>query len=523
MNYLLDAKQMKEIDTYSIQTVGIPSVVLMERAALAVSSVIISKVSKTALKDMRVLCVCGYGNNGADGLAVARQLAEKGVSVTVMLVQSDSNQAGKTGTEEFELQKSILINIGVEFRNNVNFSEYNFIIDGIFGIGLSRDITGNYAAVINQINASKQNNPAQMIIAIDVPSGVNASNGQIMSVAVRADETITFGYHKIGLVRYPGASYAGKVTVSQIGFATQAIDRIQNKAITFTDDDLTLIPKRCADTNKGSFGKVLIIAGSEDMGGAACLSSLAAYRSGCGLVKVFTHQNNRNLVLGMVPEAIMCTYDSCDDAVEKLEDALDWASCVIIGPGIGTSKRSYDIVKHVIQYFIQFRKQDEKWEVPLIMDADAINLVSAHTDLSELLDRKTEIKLILTPHMGEMSRLTGVKIQDLKMDSGRYAMELSKKFHAVCVLKDAVTAVSDGNNLYYNMAGNCGMATAGSGDVLTGVIAGMLSSGLDAYHAACMGVYVHARAGDAAAEKLGTFSMKAKDIAEEIATVLQQI
>ena len=218
MEYLLNARQTKEVDTFSIQLKKIPSLVLMERAALSVTERIISYTQDKKIESdkLKVLCVCGHGNNGADGIAVARQLNERDIKCDILTV-GDEN---KRGTDEYELQLEIARNLDIQVRNNAVFDEYNVIVDAIFGIGLSRDIEGGYKQIIEEINAFK--NDENVVVAVDIPSGVNASNGHIMNCAVKADITVTFGYNKVGIVLYPGADYAGNVYVSNIGFAKEA-------------------------------------------------------------------------------------------------------------------------------------------------------------------------------------------------------------------------------------------------------------------------------------------------------------
>lgn len=514
MKYLLNAKQMKSIDTFSIEQIGIPSLVLMERAALAVTESVLRDIkSMPAHEKLKVLCICGRGNNGADGLCVARQLTEHGINAEVLIV----GDVDKTGTEEYEHQKKILRNIGVVFRNKADFSEYNFIIDAIFGIGLSRAVEGEYAKLIGQINQIREKHPGMKVVAVDIPSGISADNGVAMGIAVKADETITFGYDKIGLVKYPGAAYAGRIQTAQIGFAGAAITQLDSPAVYYTRQDLQKIPDREQDSNKGTYGKVLLIAGSESMAGAACLSARACYRTGCGLVKVLTHEINRNVVMSAVPEAITDVYTGQEDQ-EQLADLIqknmDWASVIILGPGIGMSHYSYDIVKTVLE---TGKKGGTK--KPLILDADALNLVSSSKELMDLIPYAN---VILTPHMGEMSRLTGKSIAQLKLNTKEEAESLARKTSGVCVLKDAVTVVSDGKQAYYNRSGNSGMSTAGCGDVLTGVIAGMLCTGMNPYESACMGVYVHGLAGDQAADESSAYAMTASDIIESLKQVLSK-
>lgn len=509
--YLLDGEQMKAVDSYSIGTIGIPSLVLMERAALAVTARIRECAQR---KDISILCVCGSGNNGADGMAAARLLIQAGFHTEVLCVGGME----KEGTAEAEVQKNILHNMGAVFRNNVRFDEYDFIVDAIFGIGLSRAVTGVYAEVIEQINAAAEEKPEMKIVSVDIPSGIHAGSGQIMAHAIRAHETVTFGFLKLGQVLYPGAGYAGKVTVAEIGF----IQKVQpeNTVYTYSEEDLYRIPVRAADTNKGTCGKVLIAAGSKNMGGAACLSAQAAYRAGCGLVRVFTHENNRFPLLSRVPEAILQTFDGQPETVQEslrqLSESCKWADCIVLGPGLSTGTMAAKIVRTVLE---------SGSTAKLITDADALNLIAADRALWQQLKAYTGgLKgggAIVTPHMGEMSRLVGKDIKTIKQAPLEYAAKLAKELSCVCVLKDAATVVTDGVRTFVNTSGNCGMSTAGAGDVLTGVMAGMATAGFTSLQeAAAMAVYVHGLAGDKCREQYGVYGMKASDIAEAVPKVL---
>lgn len=524
MEYLLDGRQMKAVDTYSIEKVGIPSLVLMERAALKVTCSILDalNVGKDLIQiNKKVLCVCGKGNNGADALAVARQLNEKKIDVTVMVVSGSD----KPGTKEFEIQFNAVNNLGIkciEFNNQDEtfFREYKIIVDGIFGIGLSRDIEGVYADVIEAVNAAGYNgkctNHATKIVSVDIPSGINASDSHIMKHAIKADMTVTFGYNKVGMALYPGKEYAGRVITADIGFAPDAVERIDNKVITFTDDDIKLLPIRDKDSNKGTYGKVLIIAGSENMGGAACMSALAAYRSGAGLVKVITHENNRGTVLNHVPEAILVTYNKETDIKSCIQSEVKWATCVAAGPGISQSDSAEAIVASVLE---------SVKNKPLILDADALNIISKKETLQKLLmERSHDGKVVITPHLGEMSRLCKESIPGIKNNLPKFAALIAEKYNVCCVLKDAATVVCDGKDTYINSAGNPGMATAGSGDVLAGILAGLLSifDDKDTFTAVCLCVYLHARAGDKAANKYGQYGMKAMDIADSLPYVIKE-
>jgi NAD(P)H-hydrate epimerase len=304
MRYIASAQEMQEIDNTTINKTGIPGLVLMERAALAV----VEEITKRYKNDASCLVVVESGNNGGDGLAVARILLEKGYNVDIYHI----NQVKKE-TDSFTVQKNILHNMGVDIMTAENSSicstdilfnnkNYDIIVDAVFGVGLKRNIEGIHKLIIEKLNSM-----AGYKVAIDVPSGVNATTGKIMGTCIRTDLTVTMGLTKAGLVLYPGQDMAGEVIVKDIGFPKSVVQNVSPAAFTYDEADLSRIPARRNDSNKGTYGRIAIIAGSSSMSGAATLSVKAAYRMGAGLVKIYTHENNRQIIGCTVPEAIMMT------------------------------------------------------------------------------------------------------------------------------------------------------------------------------------------------------------------------
>ncbi|MDO5402289.1 MAG: NAD(P)H-hydrate dehydratase [Eubacteriales bacterium] len=492
MKYVLDAKESKEIDRFCIEWAGIPSLVLMERAALAVSQEIIKEYA-----DKRILCVCGAGNNGADGLAVARQLSEAGVNVSVLLAAGED----KEGSREYEIQKNIIDKLGIKVIPKYIPDTFDMVVDALFGIGLSRDVTGAYAQLIQEINEDMVK-----VIAVDIPSGINASSGAVMNVAVKAVKTVTFGYLKLGLVLYPGAEYAGNVVTSDIGFVKMSVGAIKNPAFTYNNEDLKMLPLRAAYGNKGTFGKVLAVAGSRSMAGAAVFSGLAAYRCGCGLVKLLTHEVNHDIIATLLPEALMSLYTDTP-AKEQILSECRWASCIILGPGLAADETAVMLTKTVLEY----------GSVPVILDADGLNAAAAN----EWSGYGVGKQVIVTPHIGEMARLMGRTVSEIKENPVKTAKEYAKKEGVVCVLKDARTIVTDGERIYINTSGSDALATGGSGDALTGVIAAMITLGMPLFEAAAMGCFIHGRAGEAAGRELGNSAVLARDIADYAGKVIK--
>lgn len=490
MKKVLTSIEMKTCDAFTIQNMLVPSAVLMERAALAVVNVL----KETYGSDNRVLVLCGSGNNGGDGFAVARLLLLDGIAADVYFAGKDSSM-----TEDTRLQRKIFENYGGKVCRNYHFDEYTVVVDALLGIGLSRSVTGNLAQLIQDANES-----GKPILAVDIPSGVSADTGQILGTAIKADITVTFAFAKRGQLLCPGAEYCGDVKIRDIGITADAYDEKYPFAFTYEKDDLTLLPKRKMRSNKGSYGKVLLMGGAPDMAGAVLLAGEAAYRTGCGLVKVLSAEENRNILQSGLPEALYTSWQK----EQVLEQALPWANVVGIGPGLGTSEHAREILKKLCLL----------WKGPLVIDADGLNILAENQEYF----KSSEADIIVTPHPGEMARLTGQNVSAILDDLVETAMKFAREHQVICVLKDARTVVTDGEHLYINCSGNNGMAVGGSGDVLTGVICGLLAQGMMPFQAACMGVYLHGLAGGAAKERLGCPSMLAGDIVEGLSDVLKE-
>lgn len=510
MKYTVNSEGMKFIDEYTVNTVKIPAIVLMERAALETVNIM-----KTRLrKEDRILIICGPGNNGGDGVAAGRILYLQGYHVALLFICKESG-----GSSQMQLQTEIAKNLGIPVENNYKPDEYNIIIDAIFGVGLSRPVEGSYEAVINEINRSKS-----IVYAVDIPSGISSDTGKIMNTAVRADYTITFGFMKQGLLLYPGAEYAGEITVADIGFPGTVLQRVQPDTFYYDTEDLTMLPARLPYSNKGTYGRVLVIAGSRGMSGAACLSARAAYRTGAGLVKVLTSSDNRNILQTIVPEALFAAYDSDgrseQECMAEINASIQWASVIVIGPGLGRTKAMEELLTLVLKHS----------SVPILIDADALNILAegfSRDGLSSPGDRLNRLALslpagtILTPHLKELSRITGTSVADITDNIIDTARQCSYNNKLIYVMKDARTIVAGDGKLYINRSGNNGMATGGSGDVLTGIIAALIAQGLQSYEASCLGVYLHGLAGDMAAKEKSTYSLMAGDIIDAIGKVLR--
>lgn len=495
MEILVNSRQMKQCDSNIIHHYKVPSLVLMERAALCIAD----EVEKRLEKGSRILVVCGTGNNGGDGLAAARILCQRSYKATIVLIGA----SGKV-SEETAAQLAILHSYGIPVESEIPEIQYDGIIDALLGIGLTRELQGSYRMCVEQLNRM-----AGIKIAADIPSGIHSDTGAVMGAAFRADVTVTFAFRKIGTLLFPGAEYAGTVIVREIGIGTEGFLDESPKVFKMESKDLMGIPVRKPYSNKGSYGKVLAAAGHKNMSGAAFFSGKAAYAAGAGLVKLYTEEYNRVILQQQLPEAVLTTYNSADWDEEELKREMEWATVIAAGPGIGTAETARNLIHTILKYA----------KVPVVLDADGLNITAAHKEWL----KNTTAPVIVTPHLGEMGRLVNKSIFDIQKQLLQVAQSFATEYNVICVLKDTrtVTALPDGRS-YINDSGNNGMATAGAGDVLTGIIAGLLAQGMKPEDAAVLGVYLHGCAGDRKVEETGTYSLTAGDLIQGISKVMKK-
>lgn len=494
MIYLPTGEQMRRADLYTIEEIGVPSMVLMERAALEV----VRCMEEEQLDFRKVLVICGSGNNGGDGYAIARLLHLKGHDVTIFFAGNSQKRS-----EENAQQAKIAAHYEIPVITNLGTEEYSVIIDALFGTGLKREVTGHYREVLCSVNQM-----AGKKVAVDLPSGIHDTTGARMGIAFCTDLTVAIAFPKRGLFLQEGNVCAGKILTGDIGISSETFSE---GTVTFgyEKQDLFLgFPKRKKNSHKGSYGKVLMIAGSKGMSGAAYLSAKAAYAVGAGLVQIYTHEENRVILQQLLPEAIITTYDTFDS--EQLEKLIQWADLIGIGCGLGKS----DTAERVMQYTLK------RALVPCVVDADGINILSKHMEWIE----ETNALIVLTPHMKEMSRMLQCSVRELIEQRMEKLHAFVERYKVVCVLKDARTLVAkEHRNTYLNLSGNAAMAKAGSGDVLAGVIVGILAQQCEPYTSACLGVFLHGLAGDMARDKKGAYSVLASDLVAEISSVLKNI
>ncbi len=481
MEYVLTADEMRTIDNKTSLEFGIDAFTLMERAALETA-----KIIKEEFGLCKVSIFSGSGNNGGDGIALARILWEMGY-VPKLYVLCDVNHLSKLTAKQLEIISKYPIEVEYKLPE-VILSD--LCVDALFGIGLNREIEGRYKDAINLINASDAKK-----IAMDIPSGINADNGQVMGCTINCDITVTFGAKKVGQILYPGREFCGKLICVPIGIPVSLFDGF---AFNIFNNEEEILPKRDPKGNKGTFGKVLLIAGSCNMGGACIMSGKAVLHLGAGMLKIYTDIHNRDLILQTLPEAMVDTYT---EDFENLAAAIEWCDCIAIGPGLSISDISKQLVKKT------FKLANK----PIVIDADALNIISM--DKTLLLDLKEKlVPVIVTPHLGEFSRLTDLSIKEIKSDLINVCKNFARDYNVTLACKDACTIVTDGKRVFLNTSGNDGMATAGSGDVLTGIIAALFTQINSSFEAASKGVFIHGRAGDIAKENTSAYYMIADDI-----------
>ena len=505
--------QMQECDRMTIDELGLPGMVLMEYASRAVADVAIEMLDgNPAGKLVRIFC--GKGNNGGDGFAVARHLKNAGAVIELFLI-------GKTA----DLQGDALLNcelhrmLGGQVREIATEADFkpakkqpDLVVDALLGTGFKGIVKGIHAQTIDLVNSSDA-----PVLAVDIPSGVEGDNGAAGDIAVRAERTATFGLLKPGLLLPPGRELCGSVTVADIGIPPQVVQK-QNirQFLVEACDVIAKLPRLKPSDHKGKAGHVFILAGSPGLTGAVALAAEASIRSGAGLTVVGVPGSLNHILEVKLTESMTLPLPANDsdclttDAFDLCLDRLKWAHAVAFGPGIG---RHPDTGKLLAKLLAVLDK-------PFVIDADGLNLLADNPSLLKKLPPGT----ILTPHPGEFSRLSGLSVTEIAADRIGLTRQWAAKWKAVLVLKGApsITALPDGT-IFINPTGNEGMATGGSGDVLTGVISSLLAQGLNAGEAAWMGCYLHGAAGDRAAEKLGKHGMVAGDIIIQLPSVIREV
>lgn len=498
---IVTAEQMRTLDRRATEEFGVPSIVLMENAGVRAFDVALDMLSE--IDGSRVLVIAGKGNNGGDGFVVARHFHEVGVDVRVALVGRIEDVKGDAGVNLGIAKKSgIVIDEIAELGDlPMKLAHCDLIVDALLGTGIRGEVTGFAGEVIDAINAS-----GKTVVAVDLPSGLDADTGEIGGRCVIADATVTFALPKIGLVSYPGLDYAGDLYVAEIGIPASAFDTAGiSSFVTESDDILYRMPDRAPDAHKGTFGHVAVIAGSIGLTGAAAMSSMSAVRIGAGLVTLAVPESLNDILAAKVTEVMtvpLAETESRSFSLGAMKQALELVGrcdSVAIGPGVG---KDPETVKFVLEMLPAI-------DCPMVIDADGLNAVSE--DTSVLSSVKSAV--VLTPHPGEMARLLGTSTAEIQSNRLETARQAAKKFGAVVVLKGAATVIaSPDGEVWVNTTGSPALATGGTGDVLTGAIVGLLAQGLSAIDAAICGVYIHGKAGELAAEEFGDAGVAATDL-----------
>ena len=479
---ILSAEQIRQADAFSIKNEPIASVDLMERASSSFVKWYVDRFDST----IPAKIFCGTGNNGGDGLAIARLLSQRGYSVEAFVIDNPQK-----GTDDFKinydrLQKVLTVQAITESYQFPTLSEKDVIIDAIFGSGLSRIVEGFYADVVDHINQS-----GSCVVSVDIPSGLLCDD--ICSCpAVQANYTVSFQTPKLAFFLPTNYEYVGSWHVVDIGLDTKFI--AQSESL-FSTIETPILPKRKKNSHKGSNGRALLIAGSYGKMGAAVLSAKAAMRSGLGLLTVHVPHCGYDILQTSIPEA-MVSPDPTEFYFGELPENLE-VDAIGIGPGLDTKQKSLKALEKLLS----------KLSTPIVIDADAINLIAANRHFLNLLPENS----ILTPHHKEFERLVGIWSSDKERINRQ--LSFSKEFGVYVVFKGPNTAISTPEGeVFFNTTGNPGMATAGSGDVLTGIITALLAQNYSSLDAARIGVHVHGMAGDLAAEKNGEVGLIASDI-----------
>lgn len=487
MMRILSAEQIRAVEAAADKS-GISYLRLMENAGAACAKAVRLRFDSTDKR--RVIVLCGKGKNGGDGFVAARKLYENGYSVRVVLVMGESR--AENAQEMFARVTELGIPVDVYDASSEKQRERllsaDIILDAVFGTGFSGALPESLQELFAFLEKCRG-----YVVSVDLPSGLSADSGGILSTPVRADLTLSVMALKQTLVTYPAKEYAGEIQVVSIGIPDAAYKPYE-KVFAFTDSDVAaLFPTRRDDAHKGDFGKALIVAGSYEMPGAALLSSSAAVECGAGLVKLAFPECAYAAVTAACPEKILLPL--CANRFgrisaqneKKVLDALSSSTALLVGCGLGVDYDTAQLVKALIQHA----------EVPMILDADGINAIVDSIDML----REAKAPVILTPHPGEAARMLGITAAEVQSDRLGACRALCEKTGAIVVLKGAGTVISaDGQQFSVNLTGNAGMATAGSGDVLAGMLLGFLCIGLPPLEAAVAAVHIHGLAGDAVAK-----------------------
>ncbi len=514
---VLTPESIRKLDNIAIHNLGIPGIVLMENAATGAVKEIYDFLDSGRVES--AVIVAGKGNNGGDGFTIARKLHNKGSYIDVILLYPEKEIKGDAKTN-LDVLKNMKVNIHSinELTNDevkALIEEKEIVIDAIFGTGFKGQIKGSVAKVVGTMNEY-----ANLIVSVDVPSGVNAATGEVEGDAISADLTVTMGFAKSGFFFYPGRGYIGDLKVIDIGIP---LDILPDEDVAFftMDRDIvrSIIPRRIPDSHKGTYGKVLIIAGSRGYTGAATLSSLSTLIAGCGLSYLACPSSLNPILEEKLTEVITVPVEDkgegrfISEGVSDIMRVIPDMDVIAIGPGISRSK---DTEKFEMELLGKI--PDNK---PIVIDADGVNNLEGHLDIL----KKLKNRVILTPHLGEFSRITGISIDEIKKNTLEIVKDFVNKYNVTIVLKSATTVIGSKNGVIVNITGTSGLASGGTGDVLTGLIAGFLAQNrdFDDVSVAGLSAYLHGRAGEICAKEKTAYSMIAGDLLNCIPEAIKEL
>lgn len=513
---LVYGKEMQELDRFTIEELGVPGLILMENAGRGTTELLLERFAPEATRG--VLVVCGPGNNGGDGFVIARHLVQRGYPVKLFVLAPEEKFRGDAGINfgivrrmglsmEFILEEGDLPRLCQALRENA------LVVDAIFGTGLSREVSGRFARVIEAINTSQR-----PVIAVDIPSGLSADTGHPLGVAVRATLTATMALPKVGQVVYPGREYVGELRVVDISMPASVIEERAPQRFWLTADwAAQKLSVRSPDTHKGTYGHLLVMAGSVGKTGAAILTCLGALHGGAGLVTLACAESLDPIFEATLIEAMTVPIGEETEegsltigAFGRLSELAAGKKAAVLGPGFGLHPATVELSQ----------KLCAELALPMVIDADALTALSGQ--LYHV--RRAQRPRILTPHPGEMARLLQVSKDEIQEDRLRAARLASRESGAVVVLKGAATVIAapDGREAI-NASGNPGLASGGTGDVLAGLIGALLAQGYEPFSAACLGVFLHGLAADILAQRRGPWGYRAQELAETIPQAIREV
>lgn len=504
------ARQAREIDRLASENAGIPSIILMENAAIACVNALIDKFQN--IEGKRVAIFCGKGNNGGDGFTIARHLCNRGVETAVFLVCGDEFKG------DAQINFDIIEEMGIHIEHVYNtdvldyvIPSYDITIDAIYGTGIHGEVTGIGRETIQKINKF-----SKFIMSVDVPSGMNSDTGEICGVCVKADMTVTFAAYKAGMFLYPAADMVGDLILDKISIPDNVINKAESVAEVMDNKMFAeRFPQRANDSQKGDYGKVLVVGGSAGMSGAPYMAGTAALNAGAGLVTIAAPECINKILETKTTEVMTAPVPDekghfSDESVSEIMRRAEKVDAVLIGPGMGIFDGCHTVLKELLKNAKQ----------TVIVDADALNILSKDMDIL----KDCTCPLIFTPHEMEMTRLTGMSIEEVRADRLGISKAFCEKYGVTLILKGHHTVVTAPDGLQYiNNTGNAGLAKGGSGDVLAGITAAFAARGLEETAAAAMAVYLHGKSGDIVMKRRGIEAVAASAVADTLGEALSDI